>query len=64
MMPFVKSHPLLTQKVVTRSAPAAVSKIGAFSNLTNKILAHAINMMELDQYNYSTVCTPVKALQV
>ena len=26
---FCKSHPLLAQKVVTRSAPAAVSKIGA-----------------------------------
>ena len=27
--PFCKSHPLLAQKVVTRSARAAVSKIGA-----------------------------------
>ena len=38
MMPFVKSHPLLAQKVVTRSACAAVSKIGADS-LVSKALS-------------------------
>ena len=32
---FCKSHPLLAQKVVTRSARAAVSKIGAEALVSN-----------------------------
>ena len=37
MMPFGNSHPLLAQKVVTRSACAAVSKIGAAVLVSNAL---------------------------
>ena len=48
---FCKSHPLLTQKVVTRSACAAVSKIGADA-LVSKALRNTIqevNALKLEE---------------